>query len=129
MLSSIIYALVWIPVHLYKRLRHRENRSMYIRMRLIPLLAVISLVAGVLKVGDQTILELGKMTLPNVAFYMSTLIFAVLSTANLLIVYRSFHKPVKTIARVYAVLLAASCFGITLYLGYWGVIGLKLWSY
>ena len=102
---------------------------MYVSMKLVPLLAILSLVFGGLKVGDQTVLELGKMTIPNVVFYLSTLLFAALSIINLFITYRSFYKPVKTAARIYAVVLAAACFGMTLYLGYWGLIGLKLWAY
>lgn len=129
MISSIAYSLFWIPVHIYKKIRHRDNRSKYISMRLIPLLAVLSLILGTLKMGDQTILEFGQMTVLNVIFFASTLLFAVLSTLSLLTAYRSFHKPVKTVARVYAVLLSLACFGMTLYLGYWDVIGLRLWAY
>lgn len=129
MMSSIVYALVWIPIYLYKRIKHHDNQSKHIRIRLFPLLAVLSLVLGILKMGDQTILEFGMMTLPNVIFYMSTLIFAVLATVNLFNVYRSYYQSVNIIERVYTSLLAAACFGMTLYFIYWGVIGLKLWEY
>ncbi len=98
-------------------------------MRVVPLLAVLSLVVGMAKMGDQTMLEFGMLTTLNVVFYVSTLLFAALSIFSLYTTFRSFSKPVKAIARVYAILLSLSCFGMTLYLGYWGVIGLKLWSY
>ena len=129
MMSSIAYSLFWVPVHIYKRLKHKDNRSKYLSMRLIPLLAVLSLIFGALKMGDQTMLEFGMPTVLNVIFFVSTLIFAGLSTLSLLTAYRSFYKPVKMAARVYAVLLSSACFGMTLYLSYWGVIGLRLWSY
>jgi hypothetical protein len=129
MMSTIAYSLFWIPVHIYKKLKRIGNRSKYIRMRLIPLLAVLSLILGTIKVSDQTMLELGMLTVPNVIFFVSTLIFAGLSTISLFTTYRSFYKPVKMPARVYAVLLSSACFGMTLYLGYWGVIGLRLWTY
>jgi CubicO group peptidase (beta-lactamase class C family) len=129
MMSAIAYSLFWVPVHIIKKLRRRDNRSKYLSMRVIPLLAVLSLVFGALKMGDQTILELGMMTLPNVMFFVSTLAFAGLSTLSLLTTYRSFSKPVRKAARVYAVLLSLACFGMTLYLSYWGVIGLRLWAY
>jgi CubicO group peptidase (beta-lactamase class C family) len=129
MISSVAYSLFWVPVHIYKKLKHKDNRSKYIRMRLIPLLAVLSLILGALKMGDQTMLEFGMLTVINVIFFLSTLIFAILSTLSLFTTYRSFFKPVKTAARVYAVLLSSACFGMTLYLSYWGVIGLRLWSY
>jgi CubicO group peptidase (beta-lactamase class C family) len=129
MMSSIAYALIWIPVHIYKKLRRRRNRSKYITMRLVPLLAVVSLILGIIPMQAQTMLGLGLMTPPNVVFFISTLIFAALSTFSLFTAYRSFHKPVKMVARVYAVLVSSACFGMTLYLGYWGLIGLSLWAY
>ena len=129
MMSSIGYALFWIPIHIYKKLKHRENRSKYIRMRLIPLLAVLSLILGVAGIGDQTILELGKLTAINVIFFVSTLFFAGLSILSLFVTFRSFSKPIRTTARIYAVLLSSACFGMTLYLGYWGIIGLRPWAY
>ena len=129
MLSAVAYSLFWVPVHLYKKLKHRDNRSKYISMRLIPLLTVLSLILGVVKMGDQTILEFGMLTVLNVVFFASTLLFAGLSTLSLFTSYRSFYKPVKTIARLYAVVLSVACFGMTLYLGYWGIIGLRLWVY
>jgi CubicO group peptidase (beta-lactamase class C family) len=129
MLSSIVYALFWVPAHLYKKLKHRDNRSRYISMRLIPLLAVLSLILGAVKMGDQTILEFGMLTVLNVVFFVSTWLFAGLSVLSLFTSYRSFYKPVKMIARIYAVILSSACFGMTLYLGYWGIIGLRLWAY
>ena len=129
MLSSIVYALFWVPVHIYKKIRHRNTRSKYVSMRLVPLLAVLSLVFGALKMGDQTILELGSLTVLNVIFFLSTLAFAGLSALSLLTTCRSFFKPVRLPARVYAVLLSSSCFGMTLYLTYWGVVGMRLWAY
>lgn len=129
MLSSIAYSLFWIPVHVYKKLKHKSNRSKYIRMRLLPLLAVLSLILGAFGIGGQTILEIGSLTVPNVVFFVSTLVFAILSFLSLFTACGSFYKPVKMTARVYAVLLSLACFGMTLYLSYWGIIGLRLWAY
>jgi CubicO group peptidase (beta-lactamase class C family) len=129
MVSSVVYALFWIPVHLYKKLRNKKNRSKYLRMRIIPLFAVISLVLGFVILADQTILEFGQMTIRNIIFFISTLVFAGLSGLSLFISYRSFFKPVEKIARIYAVILSSACLGMTIYFGYWGIIGLRLWAY
>ena len=129
MISAIIYALFWIPVHLYKRLRQRDDRSRYLRLRIIPLLAVLSLVMACVVVGDQTMLEFGQMTVRNIAFYTLTLVFAGLSALSLIISYMGLRKPVKKIALVYGFILSSVCFAMTLYLGSWGIIGLKLWAY
>jgi hypothetical protein len=131
MMSSIAYALFWVPVHIYKKLMRRDNRSKYLRMRVVPLLDVISIIIGVATViiADQTVLELGQKTPTNVVFFVSTWLFAGLSVLSLGTLYRSFFRPVKKIARWYAVVLSLACFGMTLYLGSWGLIGIKLWSY
>jgi hypothetical protein len=131
MMSTVVYALFWVPMHIYKRLRDHDNRSQYPAMRVVPLLAVISLIAGIagIVVARQTILQLGQKTPANVAFSLLTWVFAGLSALSLFTSYRSFSKPVTGVARAYAVMVSAACFGMTLYLGYWGLIGLRLWAY
>jgi len=131
MMSTVVYALFWIPIHVYKRLRNRANRSQYLAMRVIPLLAVMTLVLGIaaMVVAKQTILELGQRTPANVAFTVSTWLFAALSALSLFTSYRSFSRPVAGFARAYAAIVSTACFGMTLYLAHWGLIGLRLWAY
>ena len=131
MMSAIVYALFWIPVYLYKRLRRKDNLSKYIRMRLIPLFAVLSLVIGIVTfmIIQPSILELGQKSFANVVFFISTLLFAGLSALSLFTSFKSFFKPVRKFDRIYTVLVSLACFGMTLYLSYWGIIGLRLWAY
>lgn len=131
MFSAIVYALIWIPIYIYKRIKHKDNIQKYIWMRLVPLFAVLSLVVGTLAIfiSGPTMLELGKCTLVNVIFFISTLFFAGFSVVSVYTTYRSFFKPVKSLDRIYAVILTVACFSMTLYLGYWGIIGLRMWVY
>ena len=129
MLSSIAYSVFWIPVHLYKKFKNKGNRSKYLRMRIAPLLAVVSLLLGGIIVANQDLLELGSLTFKNVIFFFSTIAFAGFSVLSLLFAFRSFFKPVKMLARIYALILSSACLGMTLYLGYWGIIGIRLWAY
>ncbi len=132
MLSSILYAFVWIPIDLYKRVTKKNNRSKYLRIRILPLLAVIIILSSFTLVGmqvNQSLAYIGQKTLVNVLFYVSTLCFAILSFLSLLFSIKSFKKPVKIVSRLYALILSLSCVGTTLYWGYWGFIGLKLWAY
>jgi hypothetical protein len=131
LISSLVYAVFWLPVHVYKKIRSKGRRSPYLRMRVVPLLAVLALVAGIMVFAsaEQTLLEFGSKTTANVLLYLATLLFAGLSTLSLFTTWRSLTKPVTKTARVYAVLLTSACFGMTLYLGYWGIIGLKMWAY
>ncbi|MHC4664645.1 MAG: serine hydrolase domain-containing protein [Planctomycetota bacterium] len=129
MVSAIIYMFFWIPAHLYKKLKRKEKRSIYIRMRVIPLLAILSLVLGIVVVSNQSLVTIGHRTIHNLIFFASTVLFAGFSFLSLVFAIISFNKPVKKIASVYAVFLSLACLGMTLYLSYWGVIGLRLWAY
>ena len=131
MFSSIVYCLIWVPIFIYKKLKRKRTISTYIRMRLVPLFAVLSLVIGVgfFFISGPTMLELGQYNIANVVLYISTLSFAGFSIFSIYTTCRSFSKPVKVLDRIYAVILTAACFGMTLYLGYWGFIGLRLWAY
>ena len=129
MLSTIIYAFFWFPLHLYKIIRKKDNRSKYLRMRVVPLLAILSLVFGIFIVANQSVIQLSQMSINNIIFFVSTLLFAGFSVLSLFVSIISFKKPVKMIARIYALILTFSCFGMTVYLIHWGIIGLRLWVY
>ena len=129
MISTIPYATIWVPIDLYKRITKKENRSKYLRMRIIPLLAVLILLYGFIAVSNQSLLEFGQKSLANIQFFIATLIFAALSLYSLFLAVRSFRKPVKKFARCYALVVSFSCIGMTIFFGYWNVIGLRLWAY
>jgi len=129
MLSTIPYAIVWIPMHLYKRITKKENRCKYLRPRIVPLLAVMALLFGFISVSNQSLLEFGQKSSANMQFFISTLLFATLSLFALFLAIRSFWKPVKPLARAYALLVSLSCVGMTIFFYSWGIIGLRLWVY
>ena len=131
MMSAIVYSLFWVPVYLYKLLRRKKSRPTYVRMRVVPLFAVLSLVLGmvIFMVSGPSMLEIGQKTPANVVLFLSTLVFAGLSVLSLFTSFRSFFKPVKKLDRIYTVILSSACFGMAVYLAYWGIIGLRLWVY
>ena len=128
-LSSLLYAVIWVPAYLYKRLARRGTLPPYVPMRVVPLVAPVALILGGLAFANQTLLELGTFGLRNAAFFLATLLFAIFSILSLYTTWRSFAKPVARIARAYACLLTVACIGMTLYLGYWGFIGFRVWAY
>jgi hypothetical protein len=68
-------------------------------------------------------------TVPNIIFYYSTLLYAGLSVLSVFIVFLKIKKTMSKFDRNFAILLSMVNIGMTLYLGYWGIIGLKLWIY
>lgn len=129
MLTVFLYPLLWVPVHLWRKLFRRQQGVEYLRMRVTPLLAVVSLVLGIVAVGNQTVLELGQLTLKNVVFFGSTLAFAALSMLSLFFALASLRRPVNRAARIYALAVSIACCLVVGYLGYWGLIGLRTWAY
>jgi CubicO group peptidase (beta-lactamase class C family) len=129
MISTVPYAIIWVPIDLYKRITKKENRSKYLRMRIIPLLAVLILLYGFIAVSNQSLLEFGQKSLANIQFYIATLLFAALSFFSLFLAVRSFRNPVKRFACFYALVISLSCVGMTIFFSYWNIIGLRLWAY
>jgi CubicO group peptidase (beta-lactamase class C family) len=129
MFSTIPYAIVWIPIDLYKRITKKGNRSKYLRTRVIPLLAVLILLYGFIAISNQSLIDFGQKTSGNIHLFVATLLFAALSIYSLFLAIIGFWKPVKTLARVYALVVSLSCVGMTIFFSYWGIIGLRLWAY
>jgi CubicO group peptidase (beta-lactamase class C family) len=131
MMFSIAYALFWLPVYIYKKFSHKENYLNYIWIRLLPLFTVLSLILGFVPfiIAQPSMLELGMKTIPNIIFYFSTLLYAGLSVLSLYLVFMNIKKTMNKFDRIFAILLSLVNIGMTLYLGYWGIIGLKLWIY
>ena len=131
MMLSVVYAIFWIPVYIFMRLTKRNNYFKYIWIRILPMVTVLSLILGIIPfiVSQPSMLELGMKTIANYIFYCSTLLFAGLSVLSLFIVFNNFKKEMSKFDLICAILFSITNFGITLYLGYWGIIGLKLWVY
>ena len=132
MLSSIFYAVVWIPLELYRRLLKKNFRHGYLRIRIVPLSAVLLILLAFTLVGiqaSQSLTALGQKNFTNIFFYLSSWLFALLSFLSFYFAIRGLKQPINRVEKTYAVLLSLSCVGMTLYWGYWDIIGLKWWAY
>ena len=128
MVSTIPYALVWIPVHLIKKFKRNENRCKYLPMRTMPLITVLTLTVGFMVLIGQSMLGVCQLSWQNVVNYVCTLLFVPFSALSLLFTILSFRKPVKKFARIYALLVSMSLVGMSVYLSWWGVIGMRNWA-
>jgi CubicO group peptidase (beta-lactamase class C family) len=124
--SIVLYAPFWILGGLSRRRRRPAERA----MRLWPLLAVLSLFAIVgifMLCSDDLIQRLGNLTSWSAAFCFATLGFAVASIASVIAVWRS-SETVRPRVRRYSTVVAVALLIATVYLGYWGIIGLRTWA-
>ncbi len=128
MASTIPYAIVWIPVHLFKKIKGNKNRSKYLRMRITPLVAIVSLLYASVMLANQNMIYIAQKNFINIQFTVTTWLFAGLSFLSLFYAVYSFKKPVRNIARIYTLVISLSCTGITLFLIRYGMIGLMQWA-
>jgi hypothetical protein len=132
MLSSILFAMFWIPLEIYRRVRKKKFAFKYLRIRIVPLSAVLLILLAFTLVGaqaSQSLTSLGQKNMTNMFFYISTWIFTIFSFVSLYFAIRGLKLPINRIEKVYTMLLSLACVGMTLYWGYWDIIGLRWWAY
>jgi CubicO group peptidase (beta-lactamase class C family) len=125
MASSIVFALVWIPRKLLGRMQGVEHFS----VRVVPLLAVMTLAATVWLGFATPPLELTQVNAVTIALCLGSIAFAILSVASLVVASRSIGFEMNRGTRIHSMLVALSCCGLTSYLAYWGAIGVRTWRW
>jgi hypothetical protein len=125
--SILLYAPFWIIGGLIKRRRRPAERA----MRLWPLIAVLSLLAFVGLVilsGSDGIARLGHMTIWSFGICLTTLIFAAASLASAVALWLARKKEIRRFVRWFSILVTSALLIATVYLAYWGVIGIRTWA-
>lgn len=100
-------------------------------MRAWPLLAVSSLIAAVVIVmlcAADFIARMGNMTGWSIAFFLATILFAVATLASAVALWRAPEQGVRLGVRRYSAMVTAALLIATLYLAYWGIVGLRTWG-
>ena len=125
MLSSVVFALVWLVRILARRMKGVKHWS----LRILPLAASVSFVLMVASLVNIQPLSLGVANPRTVGFFLFSLLFALLSIAAMLQAMRSYKWNVNRWMRWHSTSVAAACFGMTLFFMYWGLIGLRFWNF
>jgi CubicO group peptidase (beta-lactamase class C family) len=128
MLSSVLFALVWVPRQLMGRLHNAGSLS----VRLLPLLAVLCLFAAFALVsypsGATLFIErFGKPTPWSIGLCILTALFPLLTLAGLVHSLRAPWFGVHRLVWIHALLVSAANLLVAAYLAYWGIIGWRTW--
>jgi CubicO group peptidase (beta-lactamase class C family) len=126
MATSILFALVWIP----RKLSGRMKDVKYLAVRVVPLLASLTfLVTIVMWIrGPESSFALATPSPYAITICLLTILFAILSAAGFALAIRSFRYPMNRAARLHSIAVAFASIGWTVFLAYWGMIGLRFWA-
>jgi hypothetical protein len=125
--AIVIYAPFWLLGGLSKRRRRPAERA----MRLFPVLAVLSLFAFVaifIACSADLIGRMGNHTLWSEALRLTTLAFAVAVLLSAYAWWRAPKESVRPGIRAFSRLVVLALLILAVYLGYWGIIGLRTWA-
>jgi len=123
MLTSVVFAIVWIPRKLFGRMKGAPHLA----VRILPLLATISVLAAFAMAMTSAPVDLARPGFASITFFLGTIVFAILSIAGLALALISTRWPMNRGVRIHSILVAVACVGLTSYLAYWHQIGLRLW--
>ena len=130
-LLSIIAVLVYAPFWILGGISTRRRRPVERAMRLWPLLAVLSLFAivGIFVLCSADIIgRLGDLTIWSAALWAATLFFAITSLASVFVSWRSPEEGVRRGVRRFSIIVSLALLIATVYLTYWGIIGVRTWA-
>jgi len=97
---------------------------------MLPLLAVVSLIVAVVPFLEaMSTTNMGLRGPFSLTFCALTWLFAIFSIWGLVAGLRSYSLEMKPAVRLHSLLVALACCGVTAYLAYWHIIGLRLWAW
>ncbi|HVM46598.1 MAG TPA: serine hydrolase domain-containing protein [Candidatus Acidoferrum sp.] len=136
--ALVVSSLVMAPVWMVRRWLGKSRNPGPLSVRLLPLLSALLLTAfavllasgfrGLLSGQYIDDVSLGTPNLQTVSLWLASLGFPLAAAASLYVVWRERHTPMKRAAYWYSVLVALTMAAAAVYHGWWGLIGLRLWS-
>jgi len=122
MLSSIVFALIWIPHGIF------FGKVEHLAIRVLPLLATISIIAAFAMALTSEPIYLARMGLASLTYFIGTIAFAIFSVIGLMLTLTTSRSPIHRGVRIHSFLVAMACVGLTSYLAYWGQLGIRFWQ-
>jgi len=124
MMSSLLFALVWIPRRLM-----RKTKVHHLSVRILPMLPILCLFAiAVLFISSGAMIQqFGNATVRSVLVWLLSYLFALTSFTGLAQVVRTRRWGIKQSVWVHALLVSLANAAVSLYLIHWGIIGLRTW--
>lgn len=124
MLSSVPFALIWLARKLIGKMKGLQHLS----VRVVPLLAVLSLAVIPFCFNALYGSAIGTANILTIGIYMATILFALLSLLGLVLALRVPKAEIHPGVRIHSLMVSLACCIIVLFFASWGLIGLRLWA-
>jgi hypothetical protein len=124
MLSTVPFALIWLA----RKLIGKMKEVQHLAVRVVPLLAVLSLVAIPFCFNALHGSAIGTANIFTIGIYMATILFALLSLLGLVLALRVPKAEIHPGVRIHSLLVSLACCVVALFFASWGLIGLRLWA-
>lgn len=129
MLSSLLFAAVWVPMKLFGKMKNAK----YLSVRILPLLPALSFIGMAVVVvlstmGGDPIQHYGRITIWSVSLFLLTLLFGLASLAGLIQSIRTWRRQeIGLGVKVHSLLVSLGNVTITLFLAFHNIIGFRTW--
>lgn len=127
-LFSFISILIYAPFWIFYSLIKKQSYPREFMLLFLPLIAVLSMISAViLYTMSEEISRLGNLTVWSFSLFLLTVIFAAASLLSILAFWLTPKQTVRSIVRIYSMIVTIALILTTTYLAYWGIIGLRTW--
>jgi CubicO group peptidase (beta-lactamase class C family) len=123
-LSSVLFAPVWVVRMIFGKLRHAGPLS----VRVMPLLGAAFLIIFDVALAIGLRGEITHNEVDDLTIMLSSIAFALATLASLYVLYRERTAAMSRVVYWHSLAVTAGLFGVAIYYGYWGLIGVRLWA-
>jgi CubicO group peptidase (beta-lactamase class C family) len=124
MLTSLPYALVWLFLKLVGAMKDGRHLS----VRVVPLLATLSLLVVPLCLMKVSGAQIGSFNPWTAGIFLGTFFFPLLSILGLVLVLRVPKEEIHRGVRIHSLLVSSACCVVTGFLLSWHLLAVRLWA-
>jgi CubicO group peptidase (beta-lactamase class C family) len=124
MLTTLPFALIWMVLKLAGAMKDVRHLS----VRVIPLLATLSLLLVSLCFTQLSGTHIGTFNLWTFGIFLGTFFFPILSIAGLILVLRVPKEEIHRGVRIHSLLVSSACCVMTGFLWSWNLVALRFWA-
>lgn len=124
MASAVLFAPVWGLRWLFGRMKDVGH----MRVRAVPLLAIVSLAVIVFCATQLGGVEIGTRNAWTMGIFLFTLLFPLFSASGLVLALRVPKDEIHGGVRIHSLLVSLACCCVSAFFAAWGLVGVRFWA-